>query len=154
MRRFLPGTLFVVLVLGVVIQVVPYGRRHTNPPVLAEPNWDTAQTRMLATRACFDCHSNETTWAWYSNVAPISWLVQRDVDEGRRELNFSEWNRPQKEAHDASKTVRKGKMPPWVYTIRGASARLSASEKEALARGLDATLGSRLSGGALQPRED
>ncbi len=75
-----------------LLQLVPYGRNHTNPPVAAEPAWASAQTRALAVRACFDCHSNETTWPWYSNVAPVSWLIQRDVDEGRRRLNFSEWN--------------------------------------------------------------
>jgi hypothetical protein len=47
-------------VLGVLIQFVPYGHDHTNPPVMQEPQWDTMQTRTLAKRACFDCHSNET----------------------------------------------------------------------------------------------
>jgi hypothetical protein len=140
MPRFALIALCVVLALGGGIQAVPYGRRHENPPVLAEPSWDTPQTRGLAARACFDCHSNETIWPWYSNIAPISWLVQRDVDQGRRAVNFSEWNRPQKEAHEAAKTVREGEMPPWIYTIRSASARLSVTEKEALARGLAVTL--------------
>ena len=89
-------TLAVIACIGVVvlmafIQLIPFGRAHANPPVLQEPNWDSPQTRDLASRACFDCHSNETTWPWYSNVAPVSWLVQRDVDEGREKLNFSEW---------------------------------------------------------------
>jgi heme-binding protein len=143
MRRFLVGTFFVLLALGVVIQAVPYGRQHTNPPVIAEPQWDTPQTRTLAARACFDCHSNETVWPWYANIAPVSWLVQRDVDLGRRAVNFSEWNRPQKEARESSETVRQGEMPPWVYTVRRSSARLSVAEKEALAGGLAATLGAR-----------
>jgi Haem-binding domain len=144
MRRFTVITAVVVLGLAVAIQAVPYGRHHMNPPVVAEPPWHTPQTRALAVRACFDCHSNDTTWPWYSNIAPVSWLVQHDVDDGRRTLNFSEWNRPQKEARDAGETVRKGEMPPWIYSIRHASARLSATEKETLAAGLDATLGSRL----------
>jgi hypothetical protein len=72
----------------IVIQVIPYGRDHTNPPVIEEPVWDSAQTRDLAVRACFDCHSNETVWPWYSNVAPLSWLVQSDVEEGRETLNL------------------------------------------------------------------
>ena len=145
MRRRLLATLFGVLALGLVIQAVPYGRQHTNPPVLAEPNWDTPRTRTLVAYACFDCHSNETVWPWYSNIAPISWLVQRDVDQGRRAVNFSEWNRPQKEARESPNTVRKGEMPPWVYTIRSSTARLAAAEKEALATGLAATLGARRS---------
>ena len=148
MRRVLMVVLLVVVGAGVAIQLVPYGRRHANPPVAAEPRWNSAQTRELAARACFDCHSNETVWPWYSHVAPISWLVQRDVDEGRRALNFSEWDRPQKEAREAAKTVREGEMPPWFYGIRSASARLSAADRDALAAGLAATLGARRLRGA------
>lgn len=142
MRRIFLAALFVVLILGVVIQAVPYGRHHTNPPVLAEPKWDTLQTRTLAARACFDCHSNETAWPWYSNLAPISWLVQDDVDDGRKAVNFSEWNRPQKEAHELPKMVKKGEMPPWTYAIGGSARRLSPAEKDALVNGLAATLSS------------
>jgi hypothetical protein len=72
----------VILLVG--IQVIPYGRSHTNPPVTGEPAWDSPKTRELAVRACYDCHSNQTVWPWYSHIAPISWLVQQDVDEGRR----------------------------------------------------------------------
>lgn len=125
------------IVLFVLIQLVPYGRAHTNPPVRQELAWDSAQTRELAARACFDCHSNETRWPWYSNVAPVSWLVQRDVDAGRTKLNFSEWGRRQKEAEESVKTVRKGEMPPWYYPW----ARLSAEERQALIRGLTTSVG-------------
>jgi mono/diheme cytochrome c family protein len=126
-----------ILVLLVAIQVVPYGRTHSNPPVRREPAWDSPETRAIAVRACFDCHSNQTTWPWYSNIAPISWLVQRDVEEGRRKLNVSEWDRPQEEASESAKSVRKGTMPPWYYLW----AHLSAAEREVLIRGLAATLG-------------
>ena len=88
--RILGIIVLIGLVLFALIQLVPYGRSHKNPPVVQEPNWD-AQTRAIAKKACFDCHSNEVVWPWYSNIAPVSWLVQRDVDEGRRHLNFSEW---------------------------------------------------------------
>jgi hypothetical protein len=134
------------LVLGglfVAIQFVPYGRGHTNPPVVQEPAWESMETRQLAARACFACHSNETTWPWYSHVAPVSWLVQRHVDEGRRELNFSEWHLPQEEAHEAAETVLDGSMPPRDYALLHSSARLSAAEKQALARGLAATMGTQ-----------
>lgn len=122
----------------VAMQAVPYDRNHANPPVRAEPPWDSGRTRALAVRACFDCHSNETVWPWYSNVAPVSWLIQRDVKKGRRELNFSEWDRPQKEARESAETIRRGKMPPWYYPW----GRLSVGEREELIRGLEATLGS------------
>jgi hypothetical protein len=126
-----------------ILQLVPYGRRHTNPAGRVEPRWDAPATRTLAVRACFDCHSNETVWPWYSHVAPISWLAQRDVDEGRRKLNFSEWDRPQKEAHESAKTVRKGEMPPWFYVPVHPDARMTPAETQALIAGLEATLGTK-----------
>jgi hypothetical protein len=77
-------------VLGfLAIQLVPYGRDHTNRPVTGEPKWDSPATRADAVTACFDCHSNQTVWPWYSNIAPMSWLIQHDVDEGRAALNWS-----------------------------------------------------------------
>ena len=77
----------------VLMQIIPYGRTHSNPPVTREPSWDSPRTRELARRACFDCHSNETRWPWYADVAPFSWVVQRDVDIARNVINFSEWDR-------------------------------------------------------------
>ena len=124
-----------------VAQVVPYGHRHTNPPVAVEPHWDSDATRALAKRACFDCHSNETRWPWYSHLAPSSWLLQNHVDEGREALNFSEWQRGFKEAHEAGETVREQEMPPRSYLWLHPGARLSVGERKQLARGLDVTLG-------------
>jgi len=80
-----------VLILAILIQAVPFGHSHTNPAVTKEPGWDSSDTASLFHRACYDCHSNQTTWPWYSNLAPVSWLVQRDVNEGRRHLNFTQW---------------------------------------------------------------
>ena len=136
--RFIGIALLVVLV---ALQLVPYGRRHTNPPGRVEPQWDAPATRALAVRACYDCHSNETIWPWYSHVAPMSWLAQRDVDEGRRKVNFSEWDRPQKEAPESAKAVREGEMPPWFYVALHPDARLTAEDTRALIGGLEATLG-------------
>lgn len=124
----------------VVAQLVPYGRDHTNPPVAAEPRWDSPATRSLAQRACFDCHSNQTRWPWYSNVAPTSWLLQSHVDEGRRALNFSEWQKPFEDASEAGQTVRQETMPPGSYILMHPEARLSAAERQQLARGLDASI--------------
>lgn len=140
----------------VIIQLVPYGRAHANPPVVSEPVWDSPRTRELAERACFDCHSNETVWPWYSNVAPVSWLVQHDTDEGRAVLNLSEWNRPQEDAGEAGETVRDGEMPPAIYLPTHPEARLTDTERDELARGLDATLGTSEGGegGAEEGEED
>jgi mono/diheme cytochrome c family protein len=130
-------------VLGTLlaIQLAPYGRDHTNPPVTGEPTWDAPETRALAKQACFDCHSNETAWPAYASIAPVSWLVQHDVTEGRAVLNFSEWPRPQDEAKKASEEVVEGEMPPVAYTLLHAHARLNAADRDRLARGLARTLG-------------
>ncbi len=126
------------LVLG--IQLVPYGRNHANPPVRQEPQWDRPETRQLAQRACFDCHSNETKWPWYASVAPVSWFTQRHVDKGRLKLNLSEWDLTQKEARDAVKIVQKGEMPLRSYTLAHPQARLQPAEQQLLMAGLKATL--------------
>ncbi len=133
------GAIGAVLVF-LVIQAVPYGRDHGNPQARTEPGWDSQGTRALAVAACFDCHSNESHWPWYSNIAPVSWLVQHDVDEGRDKLNFSEWDRSHAEAHEAAEVVDEGEMPPWQYKLLHSSARLSSAERQALVRGLEATL--------------
>ena len=137
-RRLLPG----LLILFVLIQLVPYGRAHRNPPVRQEPPWDRRETRELAVRACFDCHSNEVRWPWYSHVAPASWLVQHDVDEAREHLNFSEWDRPQKAADEAAEEVEEGEMPLWYYLPAHPEAVLSDGERRQLVAGLEATVGS------------
>lgn len=129
------------LVALVAIQLIPYGRDHTNPPVTGEPAWDAPETRVLARQACFDCHSNETAWPAYASIAPVSWLVQHDVDEGRAVLNFSEWTRPQEEAKEAAEEVREGEMPPAAYTLVHAHARLNAADRDRLAQGLARSLG-------------
>ncbi|MGE4158549.1 MAG: heme-binding domain-containing protein [Planctomycetota bacterium] len=133
-------------ILFVAIQLVPYGRAHTNPPVVKEPSWDGPATRELFKRACMDCHSNETVWPWYSHVAPVSWLVQRDVDEGREEFNVSEWGRPENEGDEAAETVREGEMPPKIYLPTHPDAWLTESEKSALINGLTRTFGDEKAG--------
>lgn len=130
---------FGVLFLG--IQAIPHGRNRTNPPMHVEPAWDSAQTRELAVRACFDCHSNQTAWPWYAHIAPFSWLVQNDVDEGRKKLNFSEWTHSQEHAGQAAKMVREGTMPLWRYIAFNPQANLSPTETQALIQGLAATFG-------------
>lgn len=132
----------VVLVIGLaLIQLVPYGRDHTNPAVTREVKWDSARTRELAVGACYDCHSNVTEWPWYSSVAPVSWLVYSDVQEGREKLNFSEWDRPQgEEGDEVAEVVREGSMPPLQYKPLHPAGRLSDAERDELARGIEQTL--------------
>lgn len=140
-RRTALGVLGLLAGVFLLIQFVPYGRAHGNPATTAEPRWDSPRTRALALRACGDCHSAKTTWPWYSNVAPVSWLVQHDVDSGRATLNFSSWDRPQDAgAGDIAEQIKGGSMPPWYYTVLHPHASLSARERADLLRGLAATL--------------
>lgn len=146
MRRWLKRvaiTLGVLVALLSVMQLVPYGRDHTNPPVVLEPAWDSPRTRELAVRACFDCHSNQTKWPWYSHVAPLSWSLQRHVNVGREVLNFSEWNRvlDYPLANQSASQVLRTEMPPRSYRAFHPEARLNVQERVELARGLSKTLG-------------
>jgi mono/diheme cytochrome c family protein len=140
MRKWLLRGVFALAALFLVAQVVPYGRDHTNPPPTREVRWDSTRTQRLAAGACLDCHSNLTDWKWYTNIAPISWLVYSDVKGGREQLNFSEWDRPQAEASDIVEAVRGGSMPPLQYKPLHAAARLSDTQRNELVRGLENTL--------------
>jgi hypothetical protein len=129
------------LLAGVVVfallQLVPYGWSHPNPPVTQDAPWPSEQARQLATAACYDCHSNESEWPVYSYVAPMSWLVRNDVENGRDKLNFSTWDRDASEAKDAAETVQDGSMPPRQYALVHPDARLSAAEKATLVAALE-----------------
>jgi hypothetical protein len=124
------------------IQLVPYGWSHSNPPVTADAPWPSAESERVARAACYDCHSNETHYPIYAYVAPMSWLVRHDIDDGRRKLNFSTWGQDT-DIHDAADVVRDGSMPPKQFTILHPGARLSAEEKAALIAALE-----RMDGGS------
>jgi hypothetical protein len=126
--RFLKGFSITLAILGGLfglIQLVPYGRTHSNPRIVQEPQWDSPRTRELAVRA---------------NIAPFSWVVQRDVDAAREVVNFSEWHRSFDLASYSGLSVRTGAMPPTKYRLAHPEADLSAEETAELSRGLDATL--------------
>lgn len=145
-KTFLQFSIIVIIALA-AIQFIPYGHNHLNPPVAVEPVWNSDATRSLVKRACFNCHSNETVWPWYSRVAPISWMVQSDVEEGRGKLNFSEWRNGARKGENPAKIrdeVSEGEMPPLFYRLAHPEARLTDSEKRQLADGMAATIGPNL----------
>lgn len=140
-KKIIRTAILALVILFVLIQLVPYGRAHTNPPVVQEPAWDSPATRALAQRACFDCHSHETAWPWYTNVAPVSWMIQRHVDEGREKLNFSDWgNSRERELDEIAEVILEGEMPLPNYLPMHPEARLTPAEKQALIDGLNASL--------------
>ncbi len=141
-KTILKWSFIVIVGAFFLIQLVPYGRQHANPPVQSEPNWDSPQTRALASTACFDCHSNEVDWSpWYTSVAPASWLVEHDVDEGRQYLNFSEWDQGGKprELDELWEVLQHGSMPPSQYLLIHSEADLTPAEVDQLVAGLQAT---------------
>ncbi len=138
-RRTVKYAILLIVFAFAVIQLVPYGRAHDNLPVIAEPEWDLPLTRELAVKACFDCHSNDTYWPWYSNIAPLSWWIQDHVDEGRDELNFSEWSWANDEVDEIAESVMEDEMPPNYYNLVPGSRKLSERDRDLLIRGLVST---------------
>ena len=122
----------------ILIQFIPVSR--DNPEATQEVQWDSTETRALAQSACFDCHSNETVWPWYSYVAPASWLIVHHVNDGRRRLNFSEWDQPNENEREITKTMTSGEMPLWDYLLLHPEAQLTEAETQALIDGLKQTL--------------
>jgi hypothetical protein len=141
--------LFILVIIFVAIQFIPVDR--TNPPVVKEPDWNSPKTRAYAVRACFDCHSNETKWPFYAYIAPVSWLVADDVQEGRAHFNMSDW-KPGK-GDKAAKEVREGDMPLWQYTLMHSEAKLTDAEKKEFIAGLIATFGEKKESGKKGKRD-
>ncbi|MFN7148622.1 MAG: heme-binding domain-containing protein [Microthrixaceae bacterium] len=102
-----------------LIQLVPYGRDHTDPPATGEPQWADARTRELMVDACFSCHSNEVEYPAYASVAPLSWAVQHHIDEGREAVNYSEFATERGDADETIEVIEEGEMPPAYYTRFG-----------------------------------
>jgi hypothetical protein len=129
--------------LAVVLMVIQFHRPERSNPVVDPAGDITAQVpvpaavRSILERSCFDCHSNQTRWPWYSNVAPVSWLVARDVDEGRQHLNFSEWGSYKQGKRVARldmiiNEVDKGGMPLKNYLLMHGEADLAEADKDIL----------------------
>ncbi len=118
--------------------------RLTNPPLKGELS-APPEVAALLKRACYDCHSNRTRWPWYSHVAPFSWMVARDVDLGRKEVNFSEWSEyypltRKRKLEWMGRELQERVMPPWSYRLVHPEARLSDADRARLEQWIDAEL--------------
>ena len=149
LRRYLVWKLVRWVLVGAVAlfalaQAIPYGRSQRNPPVTTVIRWDSPRTQQLARGACLDCHSNLTVWPWYTSIAPVSWLAQHDVSDGRSALNLSTLDlrsaRVGELIGEIGEKTRSGEMPPLQYRLIHARARLSKAEREELATGFQKTL--------------
>ncbi|NQV29578.1 MAG: heme-binding domain-containing protein [Candidatus Marinimicrobia bacterium] len=130
--------LILIVIVGffVVLQLIPLNQ--FNPPVIQTVN-APADIQMILKTSCYDCHSNETVWPWYSKIAPASFLITRDVVEGRKHLNFSDFS--EMDAFDSTdlaeeiiEMLEEGKMPLPPYLLLHPDARLSDDQSESLIR--------------------
>ena len=134
MKKTKKRILILVVVVIIAIQFWPVDR--TNPPVISDIQAPEPVKQVLH-MACYDCHSNETKWPWYSYIAPVSWMIADDVHHARSHFNFSEWNsmpasdRPYV-IERMGKAVESGGMPLWTYRLMHSAARLSEEQKNLL----------------------
>lgn len=127
----------VLLVLFVAMQLVPV--EQSNPPASYDVAWDSAETEMLMRAACYDCHSHETVWPWYSRIAPASWLIAHDVSEGRQHMNLSTGY--EVEAQELIEEIERGSMPLPIYLPLHPEARLTDAQRAQLIVGIETSLG-------------
>jgi len=131
--------LIVIIVILIGIQFVPVSK--INPTVTGEIRAPENVMQVLK-NSCYDCHSNEVRWPWYSNIAPASWLVVHDVNEAREHMNFSEWQSYSAEdkednIEDIWEEIDDGEMPLWYYLILHNDARLSDNDKKTIKSWVD-----------------
>lgn len=145
-RKIIVGMVVLAMIGFVIIQFLPVGNfRPTlahpeNPPVKMSITWDSAETERLVRTACYDCHSNETVYPWYARIAPVSWLVFRDVNQGRASMNFSEDPLDSYNTGDMEWHVYND-MPPRFYLPLHPEANYSDEQKAQLVAGFKATFG-------------
>ena len=136
MKQFFKRLGLALFVIVIGIQLIPVDK--SNPPergAAAAPG----DVQTLLRRACFDCHSNETVWPWYSQIAPASLVIAQDVKKGRKEVNFSTWEkyderRKARKLKEIAKQVEKGGMPLFYYLPLHPDAKLSPAERELIVK--------------------
>jgi len=140
MKKTFRKILVVLLIVLLCIQFIRIDK--TNPASIAENDFlkitaaDPELTAIIKT-SCYDCHSNESTYPWYTNIAPVSWWIKHHINEGREELNFSEWGtykekRKNHKMEECVELVEAGEMPMSSYTLMHSEAKLTAEQKEKL----------------------
>jgi hypothetical protein len=133
-----------VAALLIVAQGIPYPPAQ-NPPVTEEVEAPEA-VRVLLRKSCYDCHSNETVWPWYSRVIPAKWFVRHHVMEGREQLNFSTWagyseERADRKLEEVMEYVEEGWMPMQSYLRLHPEARLTSEEKDRIVAWAESLMG-------------
>ena len=128
MKKKIKYILFALGAIFFAMQLISVDR--SNPPVTSDLD-APVEVKAILKRSCYDCHSNEVNWPWYSYIAPVSWLVAHDVKEGREELNFSEWSKHSgdlKMKEEIIEEIAEGEMPLPFYLITHPKASVSKQE--------------------------
>lgn len=130
--------LLVLVGIFLIIQVIP-SNRPANEPVAGVDFFQQyavpERVETIIRTSCFDCHSQEVSYPWYSYVAPVSWLVSRDVRFGRANLDFSRWHELDKKdkiklAGEIGEEVEQGLMPMPIYLVMHSDATLSPEDQQ------------------------
>lgn len=135
-------------VIGIAIQLIPNELpvvETNNPDDLIGSGVVEGEVAGILKSACYDCHSNETKYPWYSYVAPVSWLVAKDTREGREELNFSTWQQYDmmeklEKLDDIAIEVGEGEMPMKIYTYIHSEAKLTDAQRQLIITWAEATM--------------
>jgi hypothetical protein len=133
------GKWIVIGVIVVLILIQSIRPSRTNPPVIESRGLEAhvlvpIPVQVVLMRACYNCHSSATVWPWYSNVAPVSWLIANDVNTARGHINFQDWEAQINEQEGKEhlglicKLIRNGTMPPAKYRIMHEDANISPDE--------------------------
>jgi hypothetical protein len=144
-RKILLGIVAMIVIGFIGLQLIPPEKVFPdykypgNPAIDPQFQWDSPQTEQLARAACYDCHSNETRYPWYSHIAPVSWLLYRDINVARDNLNFSTWNKQEIDVDDIINQIEQGAMPKSNYLPLHPEAQLTTEQKAELIAGLQAT---------------
>jgi len=138
-KKIFRATAIILGIVFIALQFVPSSFSRVNPPVTGEPTWDSPETRATFFKACADCHSNETRFPWYSRIAPVSWLLEKDIQQGRKHFNISEWDKSERGGDDAVEEVQKGAMPIGPYLLMHPETNFNLTEKRAFVEGLKKT---------------
>lgn len=129
------SVIFIVVILILQLLIV----KRENPKETNIPAWDSQFTKNTFMKACADCHSNQTVWPWYSYVPPFSFIIYRDVIEGREHFNISEYIN--EKANKAGHEFESGAMPVGIYILMHPDASISGENRKKFIQGLEATFG-------------
>jgi hypothetical protein len=135
-KMSLLGLALILVVIQFVPAKLPSGEGNKDGDLFLS-GFASGSTASILKTSCYDCHSLETTYPWYTHVAPASWLVIHDINKGREELNFSQWSSLSKremirQLENIKEQVKENEMPLPIYTVIHTKAKLSEDQKNIL----------------------